>query len=92
MMKTTKKSRRKGLLVEADDLELGQYYTVYGLKNGPDELVPIAGMAFKLTAMNLPFVIGKSAANPALEPLTFDIRFLNFTADFVTAQRSGTPA
>ena len=93
-MKITKKPRRKGLLIQPDDLQIGECYAVYGLKNGSEQPVPIAGMAFKLVAMNLPFLVGRSAANPALEPVTFDTRFLSFMRvgqDFVTAQRPEAP-
>jgi len=91
-MKTTKKPRSKGLLVHPDDLEIGEYYAVYGLKNG--EAAQISGMAFKLLAMNLPFIVGKLAHDPAHPPLTFDARFLEFirvSDDYVTAQRPDTP-
>ena len=30
----------KGLLVAPDDLEVGQFYAVYGLKDGPGEPIP----------------------------------------------------
>jgi hypothetical protein len=95
VMKTTRKTRRTGLIVQPDDLEVGQFYAVYGLKNGSEEPVQISGMAFKLLAMNLPFVVGKMAADPAHPPLTFDTRFLNFmrvTDEFAQAQRPETPA
>jgi hypothetical protein len=90
MMKTSKKPRRNGLIVQPDDLEVCQYYAVHGLKDGSE--VQIAGMAFKLLAMNLPFLVGKLASDPTHPPLTFDSRFLAFmkvTDDYVKAQ---TPA
>ena len=57
--------------------------------------VPIAGMAFKLTAMNLPFCIGKLVCDPAHPPVTFDIRFLaiskgHFRLRSGTATRQGS--
>lgn len=87
-MKTKKK--RLGMIVQADDLEVGQFFAVHGLKNGNDQPVQVAGMAFKLLAMNLPFVVGKLACDPDHGPLTFDTRFLNFmrvTPEYVHAQR-----
>ena len=89
-MKITKKPRRKGLLIQPDDLQIGECYAVYGLKNGSEEPIQVSGMAFKLLAMNLPFLVGKLAAGPAHPPMTFDTRFLTFmqvTEDFVSAQR-----
>jgi hypothetical protein len=62
----------------------------YGLKGGPEEPVPIAGMAFRPLALNLPFVVGKLAADPQHPSLTLDVRFLTFmrvTDEFVKAQR-----
>ena len=89
-MKTPKKSRRTGLIVHSDDLQVGNFYAVYGQKCGPEEPLQVSGMAFKLTAVNLPFVIGKLACDPSHPPMTFDARFLNFmkvSDDFVNAQR-----
>jgi hypothetical protein len=91
-MKTTKKTRKNGLTVQADDLEIGQHYAVLGLKHDA-EPVHISGTAFKLLAINLPFVVGKLVCDPDHSPLTFDARFLAFmkvTDDFVQAQRPDT--
>lgn len=88
-MKKPKKHRTSGLIVQPDDLEMGQFYTVLGLKNASMEPVPIAGMGFRIVAMNLPFVIGRLASNPT-NTVTFDARYLNFmrvSDDFVLAQR-----
>lgn len=85
-----KRPRRTGLLVEPDDLTVGEFFAVHSTKVDPNLPVPIAGMAFKLTAMNLPFCIGKLVCDPAHPPVTFDTRFLRFqkvTFDFVQAQR-----
>jgi len=94
-MKTTKKPRRTGVIVHPDDLEVGQYYAVLGLRNGSEESVQIAGMAFRLLAINLPFIVGKLASDPSHPPLTFDVRFLTLmrvTDDYVNAQRpEGSP-
>lgn len=90
-MKITKESRRNGLFVQADDLEVGKYYAVHGEKDCPDQPLPVAGMAFKVLAMNFPFIVGKLACDPANQPsVTFDVRFLNFmkvSDDYVQAQR-----
>lgn len=51
--------RRTGVIIEPDDMDVGQFYTVHSTKIGSDHSLPIAGMAFRLTAMNLPFCIGK---------------------------------
>src|SRR5262249_24408469 len=62
---------------------------VYGWKNGPQEPVPVAGQAFRLVALNLPFLVGRLGCDPAHPPVTFDVRYLDFMAitdDFVQAQ------
>ena len=97
-MKTTKKIRTKGVIVYPDDLEIGQFYAVYGLKNGTEQPVQIAGQSFRLIAMNLPFLIGKVVCDPAHAPVTFDARFLTLmkvSDEYVQAQRpdpAGVPA
>ena len=88
-MKPTKKHHSHGTIIYPDDLELNAFYAVHGAKHS-DEPIPIAGMAFKLTAMNLPFLIGKLVCDPAHAPVTFDARYLQLmavTAEFVQAQR-----
>ena len=93
-MKSTKKHQGTGLIVQADDLEVGQFFAVYGQKFGLEEPIPVSGMAFRVTAMNLPFVVGKLACDLAHPPITFDARFLNFmkvSEDYVQAQRPETP-
>jgi hypothetical protein len=94
-MKATKKPLRKGLIVQPDDLELRRFYAVYGTKVGPEQPVPVAGMAFELLAVNLPFVVGKLTADPTHPPLTLDVRYLTFmrvSDDYVQAQRTAEDA
>lgn len=87
-MKSTKKTRRKGLIVPPDDLAVGEWYSVYGLKHS-GEPIQVAGMAFRIVAMNLPYIVGRLASDPA-HPVTFDSRFLTFMRvddNYVMAQR-----
>jgi hypothetical protein len=89
-MKSTKKARSRCLIVQPDDLEIGSYYCVLGLKSVSDEEpIQISGMAFRLMAVNLPFVVGRLVSRPN-PPLTFDSRFVTFmrvSEDYVAAQR-----
>jgi hypothetical protein len=88
--KNTRKTKKKGLLVQADDLEVGQYYTVVGLKHRPNQHLPISGQAFKVTAINLPFLVGKMVSDQSQPVITFDVRYLNFMKifpEYVQAQR-----
>jgi len=88
-MKTTAKTRKVGLLVHPDDLQVGSHYAVYGIKSDPAETHPILGQGFTLKAMNLPFIIGQLVSDPTHPPITLDVRFLDFmhvTPDYVKAQ------
>jgi hypothetical protein len=92
-MKATKtpKSRSKGVLVQADDLEIGSYYTVHSLKHDRSAHLPIAGQSFKITALNLPFLVGWMVPDPSHPSVTFDVRFLNFmrvSPEYVQAQKT----
>ena len=85
-----RKTRKTGLIVQPDDFEVGQFYTVYGLKHSPDQPVQIAGLSFRLKAVNLPFLVGQLTVDPA-NPITIDCRQLSImrvSVDYVAAQDS----
>ena len=85
-----RKTRKTGLIVHPDDFEVGQFYAVYGLKNSPDQPVQIAGLSFRLKAVNLPFLVGQLIVDPT-NPITIDCRHLSImrvTVDYVAAQDS----
>ena len=89
-MKKRRRLRTTGMFVQPDDLEVGLFYAVHSTKHDAAHPVPIAGLAWRLTAMNLPFVVGKLAPDPAHPLVTFDLRWLNVmkvSYDFVQAQR-----
>lgn len=89
-----RKKHHQGLIVWPDDLEVGQHYAVLGLKHQNNEGVQIAGMAFQLKALALPFVVGKLECDPTHGPVTFDSRVLTFMrvpAEYVQAQRPDSP-
>jgi hypothetical protein len=69
-------SERKSSILAPDDLEVGGLYTVHSLK-GSDQPIPIAGLAFRVTAINLPFFVAR-LANPTVPPVTLDVRYLDF--------------
>lgn len=80
-----KRKKHRGLIVPSDDLNLGQWYAVHS------DTFPFAGMAFRIIAMNLPFVVGRTACNPA-QPVTIDTRHLALMKvddEYANAQRSG---
>jgi len=86
-------SSQPGCLVAPDDLEIGQHYAVHSLRQNPGMPLPIAGEAFRLIAVQLPFVVGQLVAQDA--PLTIDLRFINImrvSEQFAVAQRPTTPA
>jgi hypothetical protein len=83
------KQRKAGLLVRPDDLQAARFSAVQGIKNDPAGTHPILGQAFKLKAMNLPFLVGEPASDPARLSVTFDGRHLDFmrmTPGYVKAQ------
>ena len=82
------KRNRRSVIVQPDDLQVGTYYAVYGAK-GIHEPVPIAGEAFQVKAINLPFVVGRMVNPQAPPAVTFDVRYLDFmriTEDYAKAQ------
>lgn len=79
--------KRKGLVCQADDFEIGGLYTVLGFKNQPNLHVAYAGQAFKIKAINLPFVVVDMVG--ADMPATLDTRLLNVmkvSKEFAEAQ------
>lgn len=83
----------KSLYVECDDLTVGEYYAVVGCK-AHDSPLPIAGLAFQVKAINMPFLVGKLVMDPAHAPITLDLRFLHLmrcSTEFVTAQMPQMP-
>ena len=91
-MKTseTRKTRTNGLVVQADDLQIGGFYAVVGLKRDKNRPVPISGQAFKVKAIDFPFMIGKLVSDPGNPPITFDVRYLSFmrvSLEYVQAQQ-----
>jgi hypothetical protein len=94
-MRISRKSCRKSVIVQPDDLQVGQCYAVFGLKNGARDPMQMTCMAFKLLAMNLPYIVGKLASDPVNQPLAFDVRFVSFmkvTDDFFRALQPETTA
>jgi hypothetical protein len=92
-MTTTRKPRKAGLLVQADDLRVGKHYAVHSLKNGSEEPLTIFGQAFKVSAINLPYFVGNLAVDPTHPPVTFDVRYLNImhvSKEYVEARRPDT--
>lgn len=86
-------SNSKGLIITPDDMNVGEFYAVVGCKLH-DNPVPIAGLAFQATAINMPFLVGKLVMDPNHAPITLDLRFLNLmrcTDDYVKAQLPQTP-
>ena len=79
---------RKGLMLGIDDLTVGNYYAVVGMKHQDGPML-VSGQAWQCTAIQLPFVVGKLVFDPNLPPLTFDVRYMDFmkvNEDYVIAQ------
>lgn len=67
-------------------------YAVHSVKSEPEQTYPILGQAFRIKALNLPFLVGEMVSDPT-QAITFDLRYLNFmsvTKEYVAAQRPDT--
>jgi hypothetical protein len=83
--------KRVGVMLAEDDLEVGQYVCVYNLKKTEDG-APIMGQSLHITAICLPYFVGKLLSDPSEPVLTLDCRYLNLmrvTEEFVKAQQEG---
>lgn len=81
----TETNKKPGTLIDADDLEVGQYLCVHSCKMH-DDCVPIMGRALKIKAICLPYIVGQLMCGSSV---TLDCRYLNFmrvTDEFVKAQ------
>jgi hypothetical protein len=68
--------KKKGLVCQPDDFNVGDTYCVLGLKRSKRP-IPIAGQAFKITAINFPFIVVDLATVQPHPPVTIDTRFVN---------------
>lgn len=81
----TETKKPSGTLIEADDLEVGQYVCVHSCKQH-DDCVPIMGRSLKIKAICLPFFVGQLTCG---QSVTLDCRYLNMmrvSEEFVKAQ------
>jgi len=82
---------RKGMIVQEDDLVVGQLLCVHSIK-GTDDAAPIMGQSMIVTAICLPYFTAKLLASNEL--LTLDVRFLRMmavTAEFAKSQKQDLP-
>jgi len=80
------KRKRKGLIVRADDLEIGSVVTVHHWWR-PD-LWDFLGSPLGVKAVNLPFIVVQNVAEPDYPPVTLDTRrcaLMSVTKEFVAA-------
>lgn len=83
--------KHKGMILATDDITVGDWIAVYKIKES-DTPQPIYGQAMKVTAINLPFVLGKLAVEPRHPPVTLDVRYLDLmrvNEDYAKAQGDG---
>ncbi|HJT76765.1 MAG TPA: hypothetical protein VJ739_06145 [Gemmataceae bacterium] len=76
-----------GLKLRPDDLTIGQHVAVLGFKQRNIPLA-IAGLALRITAIRLPFVVGQPVVKN-FKPVTLDTRFLDLIEvpeEYITAQ------
>lgn len=78
---------RKSLNLAQDDLEVGMLIAVVSIK-GSDLFLPFSGLAAKMRAINLPFVVVQPVGQP--DTITLDLRYFNImevSAEFAEAQK-----
>lgn len=87
------KTKQKSLIVEQDDLSIHEHYMAHSWKFDTHKPIPIGGMAFELTAMQRPFVIGKLVCDEEHPAITIDLRSVNLmkaSPEYVKAQTPET--
>jgi hypothetical protein len=87
------KPPRKGLFLYPDDLARGQHICVHSRTDG--EYFPGAGLALKVLAVHLPFVVVKPLWNRFYPPWTFnvaDYRLMKVSEEFAQAQQEAEPS
>ena len=85
-------AKRKGCFLQPDDLEAGQLICVHSCTDG--DRVAGEGMALKVLAVQLPFVVVKPLGNPCWQPCTFnvaDYRLMRVSEEFARAQQEVEP-
>ena len=85
--------RSNSVIVQPDDLEVGQLIAIHAFKYS-DEPGPFHGMAVRVKAINLPFVVALPMMDVNDSPVTLDVRFLNLmkvTEEYAKAQAISQP-
>lgn len=67
------KQRRKGLILRADDMEVGQLVTIH---HWQDRRPLGLGDVFQVKAIALPYLVAQPLGDPDYRPVTFDIRMV----------------
>lgn len=83
--------KNKGLLLAADDLEIGRLVAIH---HGSRQYRDLRGASLQITAINLPFVVARLVPRPDIPPLTLNVRdcvFMPVTEDYAAAQAQQTP-
>jgi len=84
-------TRRKGLLLAADDLQVGKLVAIH---HGTRQYRDFCGAILQITAINLPFVVARMVPRPDLPPFTLNVRdcvFMPVSEEFAAAQAQQTP-
>jgi len=88
-----KHKKRKGMLLYVDDLNVGDYIAVHSMKGDPNHK-EILGIALKVKAVELPFVLGQPVMNSKHPPVTLDVRYMDLmrvSEEYARAQASSDP-
>jgi hypothetical protein len=85
-MDVKKGSRHSGLLLAADDLQQGQLLTIHHWRDGREWGM---GVAFRLEAVNLPYLVVRPLNDADARPAILDlrrVRLMRITEEFARAQ------
>lgn len=80
-------------ILQLDDMNVGDFLTVHSCKHH-NEPIPVGGIAFKVLAIEFPYLVGKIVMDPSHNPLTLDLRYLNLmrvSENYVKAQLPQVP-
>lgn len=75
----------RGSILAPEDIKVNDYIALHSIKMH-NEPSPLMGQAVLVTAVNLPFLVTYAG-----EPITFDVRYVNFirvSKEFVEAQKA----
>ena len=85
-------TKEKGLMIQADDLQVGQHAAIHSWRDGKSHWL---GDALETKAICLPYIVVRFVSQQEWPAVTLDTRQVNLmqvSPEFVQAQLGGYPA